>query len=77
MSSSVVSLWRLFRGKKWNILRERVDTAEYDISQLFLGTLLFTTLVFLLPTILLYYGIFAAVRKNKMSVYTVSRSYRE
>ena len=38
------SLWRLFRGKKWNVLRQRVDSAVYDADQLFVGTLLFTGL---------------------------------
>lgn len=56
------SLWRLFRGKKWNVLRERVDSAVYDINQLFVGTLLFTVLLFLLPTTGLYYFVFTALR---------------
>ncbi|XP_027469488.1 phosphatidylinositol N-acetylglucosaminyltransferase subunit Q isoform X2 [Zalophus californianus] len=28
------SLWRLFRGKKWNVLRQRVDSCSYDLDQL-------------------------------------------
>lgn len=56
------SLWRLFRGKKWNVLRQRVDSAVYDADQLFVGTLLFTVLLFLLPTIGLYYVVFTLVR---------------
>ena len=55
------SLWRLFRGKKWNVLRQRVDSAVYDADQLFVGTLLFTILLFLLPTVGLYYVVFAMV----------------
>lgn len=55
------SLWRLFRGKKWNVLRLRVDSALYNIDQLCVGTLLFTVLLFLLPTTLLYYFVFTAV----------------
>lgn len=27
------SLWRLFRGKKWNVLRQRVDSCSYDLDQ--------------------------------------------
>ncbi|TRY86879.1 hypothetical protein DNTS_009010 [Danionella cerebrum] len=46
------SLWRLFRGKKWNVLRQR----------LFIGTLLFTILLFLLPTTALYYLVFTLLR---------------
>ncbi|XP_045142011.1 phosphatidylinositol N-acetylglucosaminyltransferase subunit Q isoform X2 [Echinops telfairi] len=56
------SLWRLFRGKKWNVLRQRVDSCSYDLDQLFIGTLLFTILVFLLPTIALYYLVFTLLR---------------
>ncbi|XP_069761829.1 phosphatidylinositol N-acetylglucosaminyltransferase subunit Q [Narcine bancroftii] len=56
------SLWRLFRGKKWNVLRQRVDSCSYDLDQLFIGTLLFTVLLFLLPTTALYYLIFTLLR---------------
>ncbi|XP_062041638.1 phosphatidylinositol N-acetylglucosaminyltransferase subunit Q isoform X4 [Lepus europaeus] len=57
------SLWRLFRGKKWNVLRQRVDSCSYDLDQLFIGTLLFTILVFLLPTTALYYLVFTLVSR--------------
>ncbi|KAK3089346.1 hypothetical protein FSP39_002904 [Pinctada imbricata] len=56
------ALWRLFRGKKWNVLRLRVDSAAYDVDQLFLGTLLFTILLFMLPTTALYYIVFTVLR---------------
>lgn len=56
------SLWRLFRGKKWNVLRQRVDSCCYDLDQLFIGTLLFTVLLFLLPTTALYYLVFTLLR---------------
>ena len=55
------SLWRLFRGKKWNVLRHRVDSASFDVDQLFVGTLLFTIFLFLLPTTGLYYIVFTLV----------------
>ncbi|XP_053550295.1 phosphatidylinositol N-acetylglucosaminyltransferase subunit Q isoform X2 [Bombina bombina] len=58
----LASLWRLFRGKKWNVLRQRVDSCSYDLDQLFLGTLLFTILLFLLPTTALYYLVFTLLR---------------
>ncbi|XP_023677835.1 phosphatidylinositol N-acetylglucosaminyltransferase subunit Q isoform X2 [Paramormyrops kingsleyae] len=56
------ALWRLFRGKKWNVLRQRVDSCSYDLDQLFIGTLLFTILLFLLPTSALYYLVFTLLR---------------
>ncbi|XP_076460294.1 phosphatidylinositol N-acetylglucosaminyltransferase subunit Q-like [Babylonia areolata] len=65
------SLWRLFRGKKWNVLRLRVDSALYTIDQLCVGTLLFTVLLFLLPTSLLYYTVFTALRLLVLSFHGV------
>ena len=52
------SLWRLFRGKKRNVLRGRIDSCDYSLDQLLLGTLLFTLLVFLFPTTFVYYLLF-------------------
>ena len=49
-------------GKKWNILRRRVDSVEHDVDRLFIGTLLFTILLFLLPTVFLYYIVFTSLR---------------
>lgn len=59
---ALLSLARLFMGKKWNVLRLRVDSITYDADQLILGTILFTILLFLLPTTLLYYVVFATAR---------------
>ncbi|WWC96860.1 hypothetical protein V866_003735 [Kwoniella sp. B9012] len=59
---SLSGLWNLFRGKRWNVLRQRTDSYEYDVDQLFLGTLLFTVSAFLFPTVLTYYGLFALLR---------------
>ncbi|CAI9592079.1 unnamed protein product, partial [Staurois parvus] len=41
---------------------QRVDSCSYDLDQLFLGTLLFTILLFLLPTTALYYLVFTLLR---------------
>ncbi|OCF56521.1 hypothetical protein L486_05371 [Kwoniella mangroviensis CBS 10435] len=59
---SLSGLWNLFRGKRWNVLRQRTDSYEYDVDQLFLGTLLFTVSAFLFPTVLTYFGLFALFR---------------
>nr|XP_019011975.1 uncharacterized protein I206_02812 [Kwoniella pini CBS 10737]OCF50756.1 hypothetical protein I206_02812 [Kwoniella pini CBS 10737] len=59
---SLGGLWNLFRGKRWNVLRKRTDSYEYDVDQLFLGTLLFTVSAFLFPTVLTYFGVFALIR---------------
>ncbi|KAF8317983.1 Gpi1-domain-containing protein, partial [Clavulina sp. PMI_390] len=60
--SAAGSLWRLFRGKRRNVLQNRTDAWEYDMDQLLLGTILFTLLAFLFPTIVVYYLLFAVVR---------------
>ncbi|KAI8605136.1 N-acetylglucosaminyl transferase component-domain-containing protein [Dissophora ornata] len=56
------SLFNLFRGKKRNTLRHRIDSCDYDLDQLLLGTILFTLLTFLFPTIAVYYLTFALSR---------------
>jgi hypothetical protein len=54
----LATLWRLFRGKKRNILRQRTDTMEYDSTQLLVGSFLFVVTLFLWTTILVYYVFF-------------------
>ena len=57
-SCGLMSLWRLFRGKKYNPLRDRVDTSSNNTpDQLFLGALAFTILLFLYPTTLMYFAV--------------------
>lgn len=57
--SVLSSLYHLFRGKKHNLLRERIDSHEYSIPQLLLGTLLFAVVFFLFPTIAVFYAFFS------------------
>lgn len=56
------SLFHLFRGKKRNILRNRVDSCNYELDQLLIGTILFMSLIFLLPTVVVFYLTFAFFR---------------
>ncbi|CAE6490381.1 unnamed protein product [Rhizoctonia solani] len=56
------SLFNLFRGKRRNILRNRTDTWNYDMDQLMLGTILFTLVTFLFPTVTVYYMLFTMTR---------------
>lgn len=58
----ILSLFHLFRGKKRNVLRNRIDSCDYDLDQLLLGTILFTVLFFLLPTVVVFYLTFASAR---------------
>lgn len=56
------SLFHLFRGKKHNVLRNRIDSCDYDLDQLLVGTIFFTLLFFLLPTVVVFYLNFAIAR---------------
>lgn len=58
----IMSLFHLFRGKKHNVLRNRIDSCDYDLDQLLLGTILFTLLFFLLPTVAVFYLTFTSTR---------------
>uniref|UniRef100_A0A182PS35 Phosphatidylinositol N-acetylglucosaminyltransferase subunit Q n=1 Tax=Anopheles epiroticus TaxID=199890 RepID=A0A182PS35_9DIPT len=66
------ALYRTVLGKKRNVLRDRVEAHDYMNRQLFLATLSFTVLLFLLPTILFYYIVFASV-----GIYTSVFGYLE
>lgn len=57
------SLMQLFRGKKYNVLRSRIDSIEkddYRIDQLLLGTFCFMILIYLIPTTFAFYFLFFA-----------------
>ncbi|PVV05442.1 hypothetical protein BB560_000032 [Smittium megazygosporum] len=43
------------KGKRVNPLRNRIDSYRYNLDQLLLGTILFTLLTYLFPTIIVYY----------------------
>lgn len=65
------SLMQLFRGKKYNILRKRVDTIEesqFRIDQLLLGTFCFMFLLYLLPTTFAFYILFFLARLTILTV---------
>ncbi|KAI0363975.1 Gpi1-domain-containing protein [Pilatotrama ljubarskyi] len=65
------SLWNLFRGKRYNVLRNRIDNWDYDLDQLLLGTILFTLVAFLYPTVLTYYALFATARLAIMIIHAI------
>jgi phosphatidylinositol glycan class Q protein len=67
----LISLFHLFRGKKHNVLRNRIDSCNYDLDQLLVGTILFTVLFFLLPTVVVYYLNFAIARMVIISLKAV------
>ncbi|XP_020272583.1 uncharacterized protein LOC109847759 isoform X4 [Asparagus officinalis] len=55
---ALASLWRLFRGRKWNPLRQRLDSYDYTVEQHVVGALFFTPLLLLLPTTSVFYIFF-------------------
>lgn len=62
MRSVLSSLSKLFRGKKRNVLRNRIDSCQYDMDQLVVGTIFFTLAFFLFPTVTIYYAFFCCTR---------------
>ena len=66
--SALKSLGRLFMGRKWNILRKRVDSYDFDMNQLLFGTVIFTILLFLLPTTGMYMLAFLYLRLIQFAV---------
>jgi hypothetical protein len=59
---SLNALFRLFRGKKLNPFRNRIDSYSYNVDQLFIGTLGFCIVFFLMPTVHLYFIVFLVLR---------------
>ncbi|CDK24900.1 unnamed protein product [Kuraishia capsulata CBS 1993] len=63
------SLFRLFYGKKYNHLRKRIDSNNYELDQLFFGIIIFTILLYLLPTVVVFYLTFVLAR---LSLFTLT-----
>lgn len=61
---ALASLWRLFRGRKWNPLRQRLDSYDYTVEQHVVGSLLFTPLLLLLPTTSVFYIFFTMLNST-------------
>ena len=61
-------------GKKWNILRQRIDSCNYETSQLLVGTVVFTTLLFLLPTTTVFAAVFLCLRVGQCALQLVVRT---
>ena len=59
--SFMSTLILLFRGKKINIIKGKKVTSIFDIEEMILGILVETLLLFLLPTLSMYYFTFALI----------------
>ena len=49
------TMLKLFRGKKYNIIRQRDDSNDFGLAEMYLGVFIITLIIFLLPTIAIYY----------------------
>ena len=49
------TLFKLFLGSKFNVIRQRVDSNHFQIQEMYLGVLMITLVIFLTPTIAMYY----------------------
>ncbi|GLJ28900.1 hypothetical protein SUGI_0569890 [Cryptomeria japonica] len=52
------ALSRLFRGRKRNPRHARIDSFDYSVEQLVVGSLVFTPLLLLVPTTSIFYVFF-------------------
>ena len=59
--------------QKYNPLRDRVDSADNTVEQLFLGTIIFTILLFLLPTTVTFFSVFLALKCVANSLTLIAR----
>lgn len=58
---AMIASWRLLRGKKWNPLRDRVDSVSLDSRELFIATTLFIILLFIILTVAIYFIVFTTL----------------
>ncbi len=63
-------------GKRYNVLRNRTDSWNYDVDQLLFGTILFTLMAFLFPTVVAYYILFTTVSINSFYGTPVDSAHR-
>ena len=61
VSSYSCNCWFFGSGRKWNPLRQRLDSYDYTVKQHVVGSLLFTPLLLLLPTTSIFYTFFSIV----------------
>ena len=58
----IISKLSLHVGRRWNVETNKVDIVPFKADRLFVGTLGFTVLLFLLPTTAMYYAVFTVLR---------------
>lgn len=58
------------------ITTDRIESYEYSNPQLYLSIIFFTALLFLLPTILIYYVVFASVSKEDFFEQSAQKNWK-
>ena len=83
--TALKSLWLLFFGKKVNPLYNfRIDSINFKSNsqsfsdpRILMGSLIFAIFVFIFPTILVYYSVFALLRVISFTIESVFRIFAE
>jgi hypothetical protein len=62
MRGALASLTLQFRGRRWNPLHQRADECEFEADEMVIATLICSNVIFLLPTVAMYYFYLALTR---------------
>ena len=67
--SMLSTLMKLFRGRKFNTIHGRDDSNQFNVTEIYLGVLILTISLFLLPTFAsFYYYAFISIILSVMSI---------
>jgi phosphatidylinositol N-acetylglucosaminyltransferase subunit Q len=69
-----VSFTHFFQGRKYNVLKHRVDNHEFTIDQLILGTVFLSMVMFLMPTVLVFYITYVLLWSGVVLLQLIMRS---
>ncbi|XP_032589120.1 uncharacterized protein LOC6586300 isoform X1 [Drosophila mojavensis] len=69
-------LWQVVRGNRYNILRNRIEAHNYMNRQLYLATIFFSAILFLFPTTLVYYVVFATLKALTCATLAILEGFR-
>ncbi|XP_015041995.2 uncharacterized protein PIG-Q isoform X1 [Drosophila pseudoobscura] len=69
-------LWQVVRGNRYNILKGRIEAHNYMDRQLYLATIFFSAILFLFPTTLVYYVVFAFLKSLTHATLAIFEFFR-
>ncbi|XP_017062270.1 uncharacterized protein LOC108102118 [Drosophila ficusphila] len=69
-------LWQVVRGNRYNVLKGRIESHNYMNRQLYLATIFFSAILFLFPTTLVYYIVFAALKALTFATLSIFEFFR-